>query len=148
MLGSRGRGFHLLYCSAVPYRTTPHCKNIELTACCVCCVLCVLQERSTSSNWQTAFNAINVLCGVGLLTTPYAMAISGTSALLLLVLIGTLAPGQPSQLNPAGAASPLLTVFSLTQRPPLTSVEVATLRIALLQQSLCNVCHTVTLWYG
>jgi hypothetical protein len=36
-----------------------------------------------------AFNAINVLCGVGLLTTPYAMAITGTSALLLLVLIGS-----------------------------------------------------------
>jgi amino acid permease len=47
-----------------------------------------LQERATSSNWQTAFNAINVLCGVGLLTTPYAMAITGTSALLLLVFIG------------------------------------------------------------
>lgn len=58
-----------------------------LTSCHV--VWCVLQERYTSSNWQTAFNAINVLCGVGLLTTPYAMAISGTSALLLLVLIGT-----------------------------------------------------------
>lgn len=46
------------------------------------------EERATSSNWQMAFNAINVLCGVGLLTTPYAMAITGTSALLLLVLIG------------------------------------------------------------
>lgn len=48
----------------------------------------LLQERATSSNWQTAFNAINVLCGVGLLTTPYAMAITGTSALLLLIVIG------------------------------------------------------------
>lgn len=47
-----------------------------------------LQERASSSNWQTAFNAINVLCGVGLLTTPYAMAITGTSALLLLVFVG------------------------------------------------------------
>jgi amino acid permease len=47
-----------------------------------------LQERATSSNWQTAFNAINVLCGVGLLTTPYAMAISGTGALLLLLVVG------------------------------------------------------------
>lgn len=40
-----------------------------------------------------AFNAINVLCGVGLLTTPYAMAITGTSALLLLVLIGACSQG-------------------------------------------------------
>lgn len=40
-----------------------------------------------------AFNAINVLCGVGLLTTPYAMAITGTSALLLLVLIGARSQG-------------------------------------------------------
>jgi amino acid permease len=47
-----------------------------------------VQERATSSDWQTAFNAINVLCGVGLLTTPYAMAITGTSALLLLLFIG------------------------------------------------------------
>jgi hypothetical protein len=46
------------------------------------------QERATSSGLQTAFNAINVLCGVGLLTTPFTVAITGTSALLLLVLIG------------------------------------------------------------
>ena len=64
-------------------------EHLREVWCVLCCALvCVLQERSTSSNWQTAFNAINVLCGVGLLTTPYAMAISGTSALLLLVLIG------------------------------------------------------------
>jgi hypothetical protein len=48
-----------------------------------------LQERATSSSWQAAFNAINILCGVGLLTTPYAMAISGLSSLLLLIGIGT-----------------------------------------------------------
>jgi hypothetical protein len=54
----------------------------------LCARWCVLQERATSSNWQTAFNAINVLCGVGLLTTPYAMAISGTGALLLLLVVG------------------------------------------------------------
>jgi hypothetical protein len=47
-----------------------------------------LQERATSSSWQAAFNAINILCGVGLLTTPYAMAISGLSSLLLLIGIG------------------------------------------------------------
>ncbi|WIA39259.1 hypothetical protein OEZ86_005381 [Tetradesmus obliquus] len=49
------------------------------------------EERATSSSWQAAFNAINILCGVGLLTTPYAMAISGLSSLLLLIGIGGIA---------------------------------------------------------
>lgn len=53
-----------------------------------CFFLLCLQERATSSSWQAAFNAINILCGVGLLTTPYAMAISGLSSLLLLIGIG------------------------------------------------------------
>lgn len=61
---------------------------------CHCVMLCDKQERTTSSAWQTAFNAINVLCGVGLLTTPYTMAITGTSALLLLVVIGRCRPAD------------------------------------------------------
>ncbi|KAF6258591.1 transmembrane amino acid transporter protein-domain-containing protein [Scenedesmus sp. NREL 46B-D3] len=49
------------------------------------------EERATSSSWQAAFNAVNILCGVGLLTTPYAMASSGLSSLLLLISIGGIA---------------------------------------------------------
>ncbi len=53
------------------------------------------QVESGSSLWQAGFNAANILCGVGLLTTPYAMAISGISSLALLVMIGetAAAPG-------------------------------------------------------
>lgn len=55
----------------------------------------VLQERATSTTWQAAFNAVNILCGVGLLTTPYAMAITGVSSLLLLMGIGEQPPLNP-----------------------------------------------------
>lgn len=48
-------------------------------------------SASTSSTWQTAFNAVNILCGVGLLTTPYAVALSGGLSLLLLLLVGGMA---------------------------------------------------------
>jgi vesicular inhibitory amino acid transporter len=49
------------------------------------------EDHATSTTWQAAFNAINILCGVGLLTTPYAMAITGLSSLFLLVAIGAVA---------------------------------------------------------
>jgi amino acid permease len=48
----------------------------------------ILQDHETSSTWQAAFNAVNVLCGVGLLVTPFATATSGLASLLLLVTIG------------------------------------------------------------
>eukprot|EP00879_Flechtneria_rotunda_P030651 GHRR01033314.1.p1 GENE.GHRR01033314.1~~GHRR01033314.1.p1 ORF type:complete len:491 (+),score=123.32 GHRR01033314.1:299-1771(+) len=49
------------------------------------------EQRATSSSWQAGLNAINILCGVGLLTTPYALAITGTTSLLLLIGIGAIA---------------------------------------------------------
>eukprot|EP00775_Hariotina_reticulata_P005906 gene5906-6147_t len=54
-------------------------------------VMHIEEERATSTTWQAAFNAVNILCGVGLLTTPYAMAITGISSLLLLMGIGAIA---------------------------------------------------------
>lgn len=46
------------------------------------------QGVASSTSWQTGFNAANILCGVGLLATPYALAISGVGSLALLILIG------------------------------------------------------------
>ena len=37
---------------------------------------------------KTLFNAVNILCGVGLLATPYASAQMGWSSLLLLTVLG------------------------------------------------------------
>ncbi|KAF8064553.1 AVT1D [Scenedesmus sp. PABB004] len=51
----------------------------------------VEEDRASSSTLQAAFNAVNILCGVGLLTTPYAMAISGLASMLLLVGVGAVA---------------------------------------------------------
>ena len=48
------------------------------------------QEPPTSGTWATAFNAVNVLCGVGLLTVPYALEESGWVALLVLLVVGEL----------------------------------------------------------
>lgn len=38
---------------------------------------------------HTLFNAVNIMCGVGLLATPYAAAQMGWLSLLLLVILGT-----------------------------------------------------------
>lgn len=57
-------------------------------------VMHIEEDRATSSSWQAAFNAINILCGVGLLTTPYAVAITGLASLLLLVAIGEFMRGS------------------------------------------------------
>ncbi|GBF97064.1 hypothetical protein Rsub_09537 [Raphidocelis subcapitata] len=54
-------------------------------------VVHVEAQPPTSSTLQTAFNACNLLCGVGLLTTPYALELSGWGALLLLALVGAIA---------------------------------------------------------
>lgn len=37
---------------------------------------------------KTLFNSVNILCGVGLLATPYASAQMGWSSLLLLTVLG------------------------------------------------------------
>ena len=37
---------------------------------------------------KTLFNSVNILCGVGLLATPYASAQKGWSSLLLLAMLG------------------------------------------------------------
>lgn len=37
---------------------------------------------------KTLFNSVNILCGVGLLATPYASAQMGWSSLLLLIVLG------------------------------------------------------------
>lgn len=41
-----------------------------------------------SGFFHTLFNAVNILCGVGLLATPYAAAQMGWLSLLLLFLLG------------------------------------------------------------
>lgn len=46
------------------------------------------EDQGTCSTLQTAFNSGNILCGVGLLTVPFAMANSGFSSIVLLLLIG------------------------------------------------------------
>ena len=47
-----------------------------------------LKEPGTASFWQTVFNSVNILCGVGLLATPYAAACSGWGSLSFLILTG------------------------------------------------------------
>ena len=37
---------------------------------------------------KTLFNSVNILCGVGLLATPYAAAEMGWASLLLLAILG------------------------------------------------------------
>ena len=47
------------------------------------------EEEAKSGFLKTLFNAVNILCGVGLLATPYAAAQMGWASLLLLVVLGT-----------------------------------------------------------
>lgn len=48
------------------------------------------EERIGGSGFlHTLFNSVNVLCGVGLLTTPYAAAKMGWLSILLLFGLGT-----------------------------------------------------------
>ena len=48
--------------------------------------VCVDDEKATSSFWQSAFNGINLLCGVGVLSLPYAFKQSGWAVGLALLL--------------------------------------------------------------
>ncbi|CAL5218396.1 g69 [Coccomyxa viridis] len=48
----------------------------------------VEEEEAKSGFLKTLFNAVNILCGVGLLATPYAAAQMGWASLLLLVVLG------------------------------------------------------------
>ena len=48
----------------------------------------VLEAGGTSGFLHTLFNSINVMCGVGLLATPYTAAEMGWSSLLLLCALG------------------------------------------------------------
>ena len=43
---------------------------------------------SRSGFVKTLFNSVNILCGVGLLATPYAAAEMGWASLLLLAILG------------------------------------------------------------
>jgi vesicular inhibitory amino acid transporter len=43
---------------------------------------------SKSGFVKTLFNSVNILCGVGLLATPYAAAEMGWASLLLLGILG------------------------------------------------------------
>ena len=43
---------------------------------------------SKSGFVKTLFNSVNILCGVGLLATPYAAAEMGWASLLLLTILG------------------------------------------------------------
>ena len=47
---------------------------------------------------KTLFNSVNILCGVGLLATPYASAQMGWSSLLLLTVLGVLLSRSPHNL--------------------------------------------------
>lgn len=48
----------------------------------------LVEDRGTSSFWSTSFNTMNVLCGVGVLTSPYALAQGGFMALVALLVLG------------------------------------------------------------
>ena len=48
----------------------------------------VQEEESKGGFLKTLFNAVNILCGVGLLATPYAAAQMGWASLLLLLVLG------------------------------------------------------------
>jgi hypothetical protein len=63
------------------------CHTSDL--CLLCTWLpCPLQDIPSSSTWAAGFNATNILAGVGLLATPYAVSISGVGSLALLLLVG------------------------------------------------------------
>ena len=58
-----------------------------------------MQETEAKSGFlKTLFNAVNILCGVGLLATPYAAAQMGWASLLLLLILGL-------HLYPAGGSA-------------------------------------------
>lgn len=48
-----------------------------------------VQVTGDSGFLHTLFNSVNIMCGVGLLATPYAVAQMGWLSLLLLVILGT-----------------------------------------------------------